>query len=293
MISLKFESQIKVVAETYYQIYEEMTGHSVREITFDKIDSPYAIEGFKKAIVIPYENEKENFEGRFVLGISDETMAVKLAAGIAENAGMPAVERMDDTATDILFEFMNTVVGKVITVWDKMGLTADFSPPEFVSDLQFNNQQSDDLAVYTITLKLRDNEKVIITVSSEKTKKSILEDKKVLVVDDSKMIRHLLTKEFEKQGCQVSEAVNGLDGFIKTHAIQPHLIIMDLIMPKMGGLEAIDRIRELYTSVHIIILTSTSKKEEVIAAAQQKIKGFVRKPIQMDHLLKLARSCFK
>jgi CheY-like chemotaxis protein len=293
MISLKFESQIKVVAETYYQIYEEMTGHSVREITFDKIDSPYAIEGFKKAIVIPYENEKENFEGRFVLGISDETMAVKLAAGIAENAGMPAVERMDDTATDILFEFMNTVVGKVITVWDKMGLTADFSPPEFVSDLQFNNQQSDDLAVYTITLKLRDNEKVIITVSSEKTKKSILKDKKVLVVDDSKMIRHLLTKEFEKQGCQVSEAENGLDGFIKTHAIQPHLIIMDLIMPKMGGLEAIDRIRELYTSVHIIILTSTSKKEEVIAAAQQKIKGFVRKPIQMDHLLKLARSCFK
>jgi CheY-like chemotaxis protein len=293
MISLKFESQIKVVAETYYQIYEEMTGHSVREITFDKIDSPYAIEGFKKAIVIPYENEKENFEGRFVLGISDETMAVKLAAGIAESAGMPAVERMDDTATDILFEFMNTVVGKVITVWDKMGLTADFSPPEFVSDLQFNNQQSDDLAVYTITLKLRDNEKVMITVSSEKTKKSILKDKKVLVVDDSKMIRHLLTKEFEKQGCQVSEAENGLDGFIKTHAIQPHLIIMDLIMPKMGGLEAIDRIRELYTSVHIIILTSTSKKEEVIAAAQQKIKGFVRKPIQMDHLLKLARSCFK
>jgi CheY-like chemotaxis protein len=293
MISLKFESQIKVVAETYYQIYEEMTGHSVREITFDKIDSPYAIEGFKKAIVIPYENEKENFEGRFVLGISDKTMAVKLAAAIAKNAGMPVVERMDDTATDILFEFMNTVVGKVITVWDKMGLTADFSPPEFVSDLQFNNQQSDDLAVYTITLKLRDNEKVIITVSSEKTKKSILKDKKVLVVDDSKMIRHLLTKEFEKQGCQVSEAENGLDGFIKTHAIQPHLIIMDLIMPKMGGLEAIDRIRELYTSVHIIILTSTSKKEEVIAAAQQKIKGFVRKPIQMDHLLKLARSCFK
>jgi CheY-specific phosphatase CheX len=191
-IILKFDSQIKAVAETYYQIYEEMTGQSAGGINFDKIDSSYAIEGFKKAIVIPYENEKENIEGRFVLGISDETMAVKLAAAIAKNAGMPAVERMDDAA-DILFEFMNTVVGKVITVWDKMGLTADFSPPEFVSDLEFNGQQSDDLTVYTITLKLRDDEKVIITVSLETTKKCILKDKKVLVVDDSKMIRHLLT----------------------------------------------------------------------------------------------------
>lgn len=126
---MDFDNQIKAVAETYYQIYEEMTGQPAEGINFDKIEPPYAIEGFKKAIVIPYENKKENFEGRFVLGISDETMAVKLAAGIAENAGMPTADRMDDVVTDILFEFMNTVVGKVITVWDKMGLTANFSPP--------------------------------------------------------------------------------------------------------------------------------------------------------------------
>lgn len=162
-----------------------------------------------------------------------------------------------------------------------------------MSDLEFNSQQSGDLTVYTITLYLRDDEKVIITVSLEEIKKSILNDKRVLIVDDSKMIRHLLVKEFNEQGCQVSEAEDGLDGFIKTHATQPDLIIMDLIMPKMGGLEAIARIRELYPDIHIIILTSTSKKEDVIAAAALKIKGYVRKPVQMDHLLKLAQSCFK
>jgi CheY-like chemotaxis protein/CheY-specific phosphatase CheX len=270
-----------------------MTGQSAEGINFKEIETPSAIESFKKAIAIAYENNKENCEGRFVLGISNETMAVKLAASIAENAGMPAIDRMNDAATDILFEFMNTVVGKVITVWYKMGLAANFSPPEFVSDLEFDHQQSGDLTIYAITLHLCDDEKVTLTVSLEEIKKSILKDKKVLVVDDSRMIRHLLTKEFIKRGCQVSEAEDGLNGFIKTHAIQPDLIIMDLIMPKMGGLEAIARIREIDASVHIIILTSTSKKEEVVAAAALKINGYVRKPIQMDYLLELAQTCFK
>jgi CheY-like chemotaxis protein len=288
---LDVHKQIKSAAETCYQIYEEMTGQSADGINFEKIETLNAVEGFKIAIVIPYENKKENLEGRFVLGFSDETMAVKLAAGIAEKAGMPTVDRMDDMATDILFEFMHTVAGKVITVWDKIGLDANFFSPEFVSDLKFNGQQLGDLTIHTITLLLCDDEKVSLSVGLEETKKSVFKDKKVLVVDDSKMIRHLLTKEFKKQGCRVSEAKDGLNGFIKTHAIQPDLIIMDLIMPKMGGLEAIARIRELDTSVHIIILTSTAKKEEVVAAAALNIEGYVRKPIQMDHLLQLAQGC--
>ena len=68
---------------------------------------------------------------------------------------------------------------------------------------------------------------------------------------------------------------------------------MDLIMPKMGGLEAIARIREISPSVPIIILTSTSKKEEVMAAAVHKVKGYVKKPIQIDRLMQLAIKCFQ
>jgi CheY-like chemotaxis protein len=292
ILAVEFENQIKVMAETCYKVYGEMTGQAAMGISFDKVDPPYAKEGFKKAIVIPYENKEENFEGRFVLGISDERMATKLAGYIAQFAGMPAVDRMDDVATDILFEFMNTVVGQVITVWDKMGLAVDFFPPEFAADLEFTGQQSCDLTVHTINLHMCDDEKVTIVTSLEEKKESLLKDKKVLVVDDSKMIRHLLTKELSKQGCQVSEAQDGLDGFIKSHSIHPDFIIMDLIMPKMGGLEAIAKIRELNPSIPIIILTSTSKKEEVVAAAALKIKGYVRKPIQMDHLIRLAHSCF-
>ena len=226
-------------------------------------------------------------------GFNEERMAVKLAGAIAEHTAMPAVSRMDDMATDILFEFMNTVAGKVITDWDQSGMTTDFLPPEFVSNLRFDDRRCGHLFIHSVSLSLPGNEQLTILTSLEETDKSPLNGKKVLVVDDSKMIRFLLVREFEKQGCQVIQADDGLDAFIKNQANQPDLIIMDLIMPKMGGLEAIARIRELSPNVYIIILTSTSKKEEVVAAAAHKVKGYIKKPIQMDRLLKLARSCFQ
>lgn len=287
------DNYIKSMAGNCHQVYQEMTGQTALEINIDKLEPPFSSASYKTAIVIPYENKEESFEGRFVLGFNDEQMAVKLARAIAEHAGMPAVDRMDDMATDILAEFMNTVAGKVITEWDQFGMTADFLPPEFVSDLSFEDHRPGNLYIHSITLLLPGKEILTILTSLEETEKSPLKGKKVLVVDDSKMIRFLLAKEFEKQGCQVIQAENGMDGFIRYQASRPDLIIMDLIMPKMGGLEAIARIREKSPTVPIIILTSTSKKEEVIAAAAHKVKGYVKKPIQMDRLQQLAESCFK
>lgn len=292
-LRLKLDNYVKSMAENCYQVYQDMTGHKVLGINIDKLEPPFALANFKVAIVIPYENKAESFEGRLILGFNEEQMAVQLAAGIAEHAGMPAEERMDEMATDILFEFMNTVAGKVITEWDKFGMTADFMPPEFVADLTFEDRQSDNLIIHSITLLLQGKKQLTILASLEEIEKRPLKDKKVLVVDDSKMIRFLLEKEFKKQGCKVFQAENGLDGFVKTQASQPDLIIMDLIMPKMGGLEAVARIRETHPSVPIIILTSTSKKEEVMTAAVHKVKGYVKKPIQMDRLLQLALNCFQ
>lgn len=290
---LGIDSYIKTMAENCFQVYQEMTGQKALGINLDKFEPPYAPISYKIAVVIPYANKAENFEGRFILGFNDERMAVSLAGKIAEHTGMPVIDQMDDLATDILFEFMNTVAGKVITEWDKFGMTADFFPPEFVADIKFNDQQAGEKLIHSVTLSLLGNEKLTILTSLEESEQSPLKDKKVLVVDDSKMIRFLLTKEFEKQGCQVTQAENGLDGIIKNQAIQPDLIIMDLIMPRMGGLEAIAKIRELNPSVNIIILTSTSKKEEVMTAASHKVKGFIKKPIQMDQLLKLSIKCFQ
>lgn len=290
---MDFENYIKSMAENCYHVFAEMTGQPVEGVKIESIEPPFSKISYKKAIVIPYENSQESFEGRFVLGFNDLDMAVKLAGSISHKMGMPVVAEMDDWATDILFEFMNTVAGKVITEWDNIGMAADFFPPEFATDLSFEDERSGELMINSVTLCLQNDEELALLTCLEENPKSTLKGKKVLVVDDSKMVRFLLVKELTKQGCCVIEAENGLEGFIKFHANRPDLIIMDLIMPKMGGIEAIEKIREINPSVHIIILTSTSKKKEVMAAAEHKVKGYIKKPIQIDQFLKVAQSCFQ
>jgi CheY-like chemotaxis protein len=288
---MSFDDFIKVTAEKLYQVYREMTGKSAKGIDIQRTMPPYTVERYHPAIAIPYENKAQGFEGCFVLIFDKEDPAVELAAAIGRYMGMPAVEKMDEGAISILLEFMNTVAGKVITEWEALGRQADFGSPKYLSDFCLHDQASDTEVYHASLILKREASLSIFTLFREKAK-AVLKDKKILVVDDSKMIRHLLTTEFEKQGCQVSEAQNGLDAFVRNQADHPDLIIMDLVMPKMGGLEAIARIREMNPSVHIIVLTSTSKKEEVLAAAKHKVKGYVIKPIQMDQLLEMARSCF-
>jgi DNA-binding NarL/FixJ family response regulator len=67
---------------------------------------------------------------------------------------------------------------------------------------------------------------------------------------------------------------------------------MDLVMPELGGLEAISKIRGIAPSAPIIVLTSTAKKAEVLQAAKFKVKGYIRKPVDQEKLLDLSKSCF-
>jgi CheY-like chemotaxis protein/CheY-specific phosphatase CheX len=290
---MELEPYIKVMAESCFQIYEEMTGHTAEGVKIEALEPPFSTFTYKNAIVIPYEKTDAFLDGRFILGFNDQAMAVKLASAIAEKAGMALDDALNDMVTDILFEFMNTVAGKVITEWDDLGLDAEFFPPEFVVDLCLDADPQREVVIHAITVMLPNSGQLQILTCFETYDNRQLKAKTVLVVDDSRMIRSILAKEFEGQGCQVIEAENGLEAFVRYHSIEPDLIVMDLIMPKMGGLEAIAKIREINPSVPIIVLTSTSKKEEVMAAAAHNIKGYIKKPIKMDKLLALAAGCFQ
>lgn len=290
---MELERYIKVMAESCFQIYEEMTGHTAEGVRIEALEPPFSAFTYKTAVVIPYERTDTLLDGRFILGFNDEAMAVRLASAIAGKAGMALDDAMNDMVTDILFEFMNTVAGKIVTEWDDLGLDAEFFPPEFVVDLCLDDDPQRDMVIHAITLLLPHSGQLQILTCFETSEKRPLEARTVMIVDDSRMIRSILAKEFQGQGCQVIEAENGLEAFVRYHSIEPDLIVMDLIMPKMGGLEAIAKIREINPSVPIIVLTSTSKKEEVMAAAAHNIKGYIKKPIKMDKLLALAASCFQ
>jgi len=89
--------------------------------------------------------------------------------------------------------------------------------------------------------------------------------KKVLVVEDDRFLRELITQKLTREGYDVSEAVDGEDGVKKAEEKKPDIILMDLILPGIDGFEAITRIKENpeFESTPIIILSNLGQRDDV------------------------------
>ena len=125
---------------------------------------------------------------------------------------------------------------------------------------------------------------LIITTSSGDR----LAKKSVLVVEDSGVIRSILTKALRDIGMDVHEAKDGVEAVEIHKGLNPDLTIMDLIMPKMGGLDAMVQIRETSPDAKFIVLTSSARRDEVVTAKTLNLVDYVIKPVQMgDFVIKV------
>jgi PAS domain S-box-containing protein len=111
--------------------------------------------------------------------------------------------------------------------------------------------------------------------------------RKVLIVDDYQINRSLFRELLERVGFEVLEAVNGLDGLNKAIEFQPDVILMDVLMPVLDGLDATQRLRQLpqFKNVVLIALSANvfeSTQQESWAAGCQ---DFLPKPVQAEQLL--------
>lgn len=244
-------------------------------------------------VVVPFNDGDEGIVGEFVLSIQDEASAIDLSSTIADKMGLPPSASFDEMAREVLFEFWNTVVGQAITAWDAMGISVQFGTPFTKSSQKSDGTRrpADGGEHYFLKIAYGGKE-LVVTVAFFEFVPNPLEGKKVLIVDDSKVIRIMLANLFKQEGCLIHEASNGEEAVKEFRSIRPDLTLMDLVMPELGGLEAMARIRRLDSRAHIIVLTSTAKKAEVLEAAKLKVKGYIRKPVDQQKLLALSRSCF-
>ena len=289
---MKYKKYLRNISESCTQVFNEMANLRVKSYEITSINVTQNLQDYAVAIAVPYKNESEELKGSFFLGFADKEKATRLASSIAKNMGLPPEEEFSETTSDILFEFMNTVVGQAITKWDALGFSVEFGAPYATDGATLGENANLRREIYSIVIKFA-GDSLAITVSFDEVIKSPLQGRKILAVDDSKMIRSLLVNLFEKEGCQVSQAQNGIEAVQQFSSFKPDLTIMDLVMPKMGGLEAIAHIRELDSSTKIVVLTSSSKKSEVMAASKLKVKGYIKKPLKTDRLLELAINCLK
>jgi two-component system chemotaxis response regulator CheY len=104
---------------------------------------------------------------------------------------------------------------------------------------------------------------------------------KVLVADDSALMRHVLVKTLNEGGIQdVIQATDGAMALEKVAEENPDLILMDWVMPKMTGLDAVKRIRASGNKVPIIMCTTEGEQNHIIDAIKAGANNFVVKPFE-------------
>ncbi len=118
---------------------------------------------------------------------------------------------------------------------------------------------------------------------------------KVLVVEDHAVVREglcsLLTGRYGVR--VIGEAADGLEAIEKARALNPDVILMDLAMPRMTGLEAILKIREEDPDARILVLTSFSEEAKISAAIKAGAMGFLLKDSGADDLAHAIQSVYR
>ena len=111
-----------------------------------------------------------------------------------------------------------------------------------------------------------------------------------LVVDDSVFARKTLTKMIELFGGQVAgEAGDGLTAITEYDRTQPDIVLMDITMPQMEGIEAAERIVRQHPDARIVMVSSVGYQENIVAALQKGARHFVQKPVKPEVLYEVIK----
>ncbi len=112
-------------------------------------------------------------------------------------------------------------------------------------------------------------------------------NEKILVVDDEMYIVELVKFNLEKEGFQVQVAYDGIAALKSVEDQRPDLIILDIMLPNMGGLEVCDTLKKdsRYNSIPIIILTAKAEETDTILGLESGADDYIKKPFSPREML--------
>jgi len=107
---------------------------------------------------------------------------------------------------------------------------------------------------------------------------------KILTVDDSKTIRLIVARAFENFACEIFEAADGLDGLAVAQRERPDIIILDLTMPVMDGVEMLTKLKAdpALRGIPVVMLTAESGPENVLRIARLGVRDYLVKPFKEE-----------
>jgi DNA-binding response OmpR family regulator len=118
---------------------------------------------------------------------------------------------------------------------------------------------------------------------------------KILTVDDSKTIRMIVKKAFKPYNCELFEGENGVEGLAIAAKEMPDLIILDITMPVMTGIEMLGKLKAEndLKGIPVIMLTAESGKENVMQIVKMGVKDYIVKPFKGEQLIERAKNILK
>ena len=113
---------------------------------------------------------------------------------------------------------------------------------------------------------------------------------RVLIIDDHALFRVGLQGLLEQRGIEVADAVaSGIEGLQRAEQLQPDIVLLDLRMPDMGGLEVLQKLRESQSSIPVVMLTTSNEEADLIKSLRSGAQGYLLKDMEPDELVSALR----
>ncbi|MBS7305771.1 MAG: response regulator [Lachnospiraceae bacterium] len=114
--------------------------------------------------------------------------------------------------------------------------------------------------------------------------------KNILICDDAAFMRMMIKDILTKNGYNVAgEAENGVKAVEKYNELKPDLVLMDITMPEMDGIQALKKIKEADSSALVIMCSAMGQQAMVIESIQAGAKDFIVKPFQADRVIEAVK----
>ncbi len=109
----------------------------------------------------------------------------------------------------------------------------------------------------------------------------------VLIVDDELNIRRVLAAMLKREGYEVTAAADGEQALLVLHKTPVHVVVTDLVMPRLGGLELLKRVSADFPDVPVIVITAHGSVDTAVAALKSGAFDYITKPFEQDELKKV------
>lgn len=116
---------------------------------------------------------------------------------------------------------------------------------------------------------------------------------KLLISDDSKLLRKKLRAELEALDCDVIESENGKEAILKELQDKPDGVILDIVMPEVGGIEALHVIKEISPEVPVVMLSSAGTPQKLMQTLKMGALDFIQKPYSSEQIKKAVEAIRK